>query len=210
SGHQAGFGGFGPPGGRGGARPGLPGRPHGVSPGGPGRAAADGRAGGDAPAAAPRGRGPAPGADEWALNDEAIANLGYAQMKKTHDAAFVVIERAYGTRPRFNYYIGSSQGGREALTVAQRYPADYNGIAANVPIVSFSSLMLAPEWIRIQEKPAANWVRPSKVEASRAEFIRQCDKLDGLADGIINNYMAFRAIFDMSQWAANRNPWASK
>jgi hypothetical protein len=32
--------------------------------------------------------------------------------------------------------------GREALTVAQRYPADYDGIAANVPIVSFSMLML--------------------------------------------------------------------
>ena len=116
----------------------------------------------------------------------------------------------YGERPRFNYFVGTSQGGREALTVAQRYPADYNGIAANVPIVSFSSLMLAPEWIRIQEKPAANWVTPAKVEAIRAEFIRQCDKLDGLADGIINNYMACRAIFDMSQGTANRNPWASK
>ena len=57
------------------------------------------------------------------------------QMKKTHDAAMVLIERVYGERPRFNYYIGTSQGGREALTVAQRYPADYDGIAANVPIV---------------------------------------------------------------------------
>ena len=73
-----------------------------------------------------RGGGP-PGAnlsDDWALNDEAIRNLGYMQMKKTHDAAMVIIERAYGARPRFNYYIGTSQGGREALTVAQRYPAD--------------------------------------------------------------------------------------
>ena len=70
--------------------------------------------------------------------------------------------------------------------------------------------MLAPEWIRISGKAAANWVTPAKVEAIRAEFVRQCDKLDGLADGIINNYMACRAIFDMSQGAANRNPWASK
>ena len=86
------------------------------------------------------------------------------QMKKTHDAAMVLIERLYGERPRFNYYIGTSQGGREALTVAQRYPADYDGVAANVPIVNFSSLMLAPELIRIQEKPTANWVTPAKVE----------------------------------------------
>src|SRR5204863_2543101 len=89
--------------------------------------------------------------NDWTLSDEAIKNLGYMQMKKTHDAAMVLMERLYGERPRYNYYVGTSQGGREALTVAQRYPADYDGIAANVPIVSFSSLMLAPEWIRIQE-----------------------------------------------------------
>jgi pimeloyl-ACP methyl ester carboxylesterase len=161
------------------------------------------RRGGPAPAAGPSG-------DDWALSNEAIKNLGYMQLKKTHDAAMVLIERAYGERPRFNYYVGSSQGGREALTVAQRYPNDYNGIAANVPIVSFSSLMLGPEMIRIQEKPMANWVTPAKVEAIRAEFVRQCDKLDGLADGIINNYMACRAIFDMSRGDPKRNPWASK
>jgi len=150
------------------------------------------------------------GPTDWTLNDEAIKNLGYMQMKKTHDAAMVLIERMYGSRPAFNYFIGTSQGGREALTVAQRYPQDYNGIAANVPIVNFSSLMLAPELIRIQEKPLANWITPAKVNAIRSEFIRQCDKLDGLADGIMNNYMACRAIFDVSQGAPNRNPWAAK
>ena len=153
----------------------------------------------------------APGAssNDWTLNDEAIKNLGYMQMKKTHDAAMVIMERVYGERPRFNYYVGMSQGGREALTVAQRYPADYDGIVADVPIVNFSSLMLAPELIRIQEKPLAKWVTPAKANAIRAEFIRQCDKLDGLEDGIINNYMAARAIFNVSDSPAGRNPWAA-
>jgi feruloyl esterase len=164
--------------------------------------------GGFGPRGGAAAEGPSP--NGWALSDEAIKNLGYMQMKKTHDAAMVLMERLYGERPRYNYYLGGSQGGREALTVAQRYPADYNGVAANVPIVSFSSLMLAPEWIRIQEKPAANWIAPAKTQAIRAEFVRQCDKLDGLPDGIINNYMACRSIFDMSQGAPDRNPWASK
>jgi feruloyl esterase len=159
----------------------------------------------------PRGGAPAaPSGDDWTLSDEAIKNLGYMQLKKTHDAAMFLMERLYGSRPRYNYFIGTSQGGREALTVAQRYPADYDGVAANVPIVSFSSLMLGPELIRIQEKPAANWITPAKTEAIRAEFVRQCDKLDGLADGIINNYMACKTIFDVSQGAPNRNPWAAK
>lgn len=165
-----------------------------------------GRAPGSSPAPGP----PDPAANDWALNSEAIANLGYMQMKKTHDAAMVVMQRMYGERPRFNYYFGGSQGGREALTVAQRYPADYDGISAEVPIVSFSTLMLAPELIRIQEKALANWVTPAKVNAIRGEFMRQCDKLDGLADGIINNYMACRAIFDVKQGTAKRDPWAAK
>jgi hypothetical protein len=148
--------------------------------------------------------------DDWALNDEAMKNLGYMQLKKTHDAAIVLMERIYGEKPRFNYFFGSSQGGREAITVAQRYSADYDGISANVPIVSFSSLMLAPELIRIQEKPLANWVPPAKVNAIRGEFIRQCDKLDGLADGIINNYVACRAIFDRTQAPRNSVPWSAK
>jgi pimeloyl-ACP methyl ester carboxylesterase len=147
--------------------------------------------------------------DDWALNEEAIRNLGYMQMKKTHDAAMVIIERIYGERPRFNYYIGGSQGGREGLMVAQRYPEDYNGIISDVPIVSFSTLMLAPELIRIREKPLANWVTPVKVNAIRAEFLRQCDKLDGLADGIINNYMASRAIFNVSDDSGPDDPWAA-
>ena len=147
--------------------------------------------------------------DVWTLNDEAIKNLGYMQMKKTHDAAMVIIERVYGERPRFNYYTGGSQGGREALTVAQRYPDDYDGILADVPIVNFSTLMLAPELIRIQEKPIANWVTPSKVNAIRTEFIRQCDKLDGLADGIINNYAAARRLFDVTDGTGTTDPWAA-
>src|SRR5687768_11406993 len=62
-----------------------------------------GRRGGGAPGAPPPAGGiaaPAPPANDWALNDEAIANLGYMQMKKTRDAAVVLIERLYGGPPR--------------------------------------------------------------------------------------------------------------
>jgi Tannase and feruloyl esterase len=150
------------------------------------------------------------GSSEWAINDESIKNFGYMQLKKTHDAAFVLIERMYGERPRYSYFVGTSQGGREGLTVAQRYPADYDGVASSVPVVNFTTLMLAPELIRIHERPVANWVTPAKTAAIRAEFMRQCDTLDGLVDGVINNYVACRAIFDLSSGPANRHPWSAK
>ena len=161
--------------------------------------------GGKALASGPSGARP----DEWALNEEAIRNLGYLQMKKTHDAVMVIIERIYNERPRFSYYVGGSQGGREGLMVAQRYPADYDGIISDVPIVSLSTLMLAPELIRIQEKPLSAWVTPDKAGAIRTEFLRQCDKLDGLSDGIINNYMASRTIFDVTDGSGPADPWAA-
>lgn len=201
SGHQNG----GPPSGRG-ARGGPP---PGTAPQGPPLAGAPPQ-GGFSGGRGFGGPDTLPGSNDWALNLEAITNLGYAQLKKTHDAAMVILARMYAASPRFNYFFGTSQGGREALTVAQRYPADYDGIAANVPIVNFSSLMLAPELVRIHEKPIAKWVTPAKVNAIRGEVIRQCDKLDGLVDGIVKNYVACRAIFDVKQGAPNRNPWSAK
>ncbi|HEX6993124.1 MAG TPA: tannase/feruloyl esterase family alpha/beta hydrolase [Gammaproteobacteria bacterium] len=154
--------------------------------------------------------GHAAGDDEWALNDEAIRNLGFMQMKKTHDVAMVLIERAYGERPAYNYYVGGSQGGREGQMVAQRYPEDYDGVLSTVPIVGFSTLMLAPTLIRIQEIPLESWVPPVKGNAIVAEFMRRCDHLDGLVDGIINDYFDCRAIFNVNDGIGESDPWAAK
>lgn len=156
----------------------------------------------------PLATGPTTG-DEWSLNDEAIRNLGYMQMKKTHDAAMVIMQRIYGAAPTHNYYIGNSQGGREALTVAQRYPEDYEGIISNVPIVNFSTLMLSPVLIRKQEIPEKNWIPTRKVKAITREFLRQTDELDGLADGIISNYVAAREIFNVNDGKGTDDPWAA-
>jgi hypothetical protein len=70
--------------------------------------------------------------------------------------------------------------------------------------------MLARALNRIQEIPLDHWVTNAKVNAIRGEFMRQCDKLDGLADGIVNNYMACREIFDVKQGQPGRHPWAAR
>ena len=78
------------------------------------------------PPAGPRGAAPNPAATDWWSNDEAVRNFGYMQMKKTHDAAMIIVERMYGERPRFNYYIGNSQGGRESIDCRATISADYD------------------------------------------------------------------------------------
>ena len=147
---------------------------------------------------------------EWALNDEAIRNFGYAQLKKTHDVAQILIRRFYSVAPQYRYFVGTSQGGREALTVAQRYPHDYHGVAANVPVLGLNSLMQAPAAIRRRENLLANQVPQLKGKAIAAEFMRQCDGLDGLDDGVINHYMACRAIFDVSAGKGKKSPWSAR
>lgn len=210
--------GGGPPGGA----AGVPGRLGG--PGGPALAGPPGGRGG-APAGAPPGGGSdvsrgfavygsdsGHGATEqqWSLNDEAIRNFGYAQLKKTHDVAQILIQRMYGEAPRYRYFIGASQGGREGLTVAQRWPRDYHGVAANVPIVALSRLMQATVAIRQQEIPLAKHVPQAKGKAIAAEFMRQCDALDGLDDGLISHYMACREIFNIRDGKGTKAPWAAK
>ncbi len=146
----------------------------------------------------------------WAVNDESIMNFGFMQMKKTYDAASVLQQRAYSGVPVYRYWFGGSQGGREGLTMAQRYPEAFDGIAVTVPVLSFSNLALSRAAQRIQEIPLDNWVTQAKRTAISTEFMRQCDALDGLMDGVINNYMGCRKVFDVKQHPAGYNPWSAK
>jgi len=131
----------------------------------------------------------------WALNQEAWVNFGHASLKKTHDTAFAVIQALYGSRPRVSYFMGQSQGGREAMEVAQRYPEDYDGVVATSPLIGYSAHVIHKTLLATVQT-GAGWIPPAKQAAIGAEVLRQCDSLDGLADGVIGNYIGCAALFD--------------
>ena len=160
-----------------------------------GHQAAGGRG---APAAAP--------AADWTTNDEAFTNFAYAQMKKTHDVAVALVARFYGESIRRSYYLGSSQGGREALIVAQRFPQDYDGVLAQVPANTYVHLSIGEPLARAKAQAGDGWIPPAKVAVIGKEVLRQCDALDGIADGLVSNYMACDRRFDP---ADNTNPLAA-
>ncbi len=138
---------------------------------------------------------------DWALNDEAWLNFAYAGLKKTHDAAFAVIERLTGQRPQRTYFMGTSQGGREALEVAQRFPEDYDGVMANVPLIGYSAHVIA-KTLYATVQTGDGWISPGAAKLIADEVVRQCDTLDGLADGVISHYRACNAIFSADKGAA--------
>jgi feruloyl esterase len=139
-----------------------------------------------------------PGQDAaaFALNAEALANFAGEQLKKTHDVALALIRQAYGRAPRRVYFQGNSQGGHEALTVVQRYPADYDGAVAVHPVYDLTALHLDGVLLgqALYGTPGA-WVPPDKLALVSAAVLQRCDALDGLRDGIIGNVNACRRAF---------------
>jgi hypothetical protein len=153
------------------------------------------------------GPGAPPGAGTaWLTNREALENFAYAQMKKTHDVIVEVVRRAYGRQHRLSYYMGTSQGGREALMVAQRFPADYDGILSQVPVIPMSHMMVTGPLLMARSQLGEAWIPPAKVPAIAAEIRRRCDALDGIADGMVSSYLACNARFDS---AAARGAFAA-
>jgi len=140
------------------------------------------------------GRGPA--ASAWITNEEAWRNFAFEQLKKTHDAAMQLFAIMYGVKPRVSYFAGESQGGREGLEVVSRYPDDYDGVLSRVPLAYFAGLLFDPTVKGVTQLPPGAWVPPAKSAAIGAEVLRLCDALDGLADGVINNYMACNRLLD--------------
>ncbi|WP_375509191.1 tannase/feruloyl esterase family alpha/beta hydrolase [uncultured Caballeronia sp.] len=135
----------------------------------------------------------------FSVNQEAYDNFAGAALKKTHDAAVFLIKARYAvTGPSKSYFAGGSTGGREALTVAQRWPADWDGVIAFYPAYDFTSLSL--QQLRATQGFAApgGYLNTAKRTLLFKTVMGACDALDGATDGIISNVQACNSTFDPS------------
>jgi hypothetical protein len=136
----------------------------------------------------------------FSLNDEALTNFAYASYKKVRDVAVVLMQRRYGRPPAKLYYVGFSEGGREGLTMAQRFPADYDGIFSGVPVINWVGLQAAGTRAGVAQF-GNGWIGPDKVKLVADAVVAACDQLDGLADGIVSNHEGCKRVFDASKLA---------
>jgi Tannase and feruloyl esterase len=132
----------------------------------------------------------------FALNDEALVNMAYAAYKKTHDAGVRIARAFYDREPAKIYFYGGSEGGREGLMMAQRFPADFDGIVSAVPVANYTggNLMRA-KLAQLQRE--GGWISPAKVKLIQNAVNAACDKLDGLEDGVISAYEKCLSTFDI-------------
>jgi len=133
---------------------------------------------------------------QFGSNDEMLVNYGYASYKKVKDVSVRLMQAYYTQAPGRMYYFGGSEGGREGLTMAQRFPQDYDGIVSVVPVVQLS--MLFQSYLpHVRPQFDGGWMSPAKI-ATMARFTSDaCDALDGLADGVVSNYRACAARVDI-------------
>lgn len=133
----------------------------------------------------------------FALNDEALENFAHAAYKKVRDVSVELMRRRYGQDPRKLYFMGSSEGGREGLTMAQRYPKDFDGIFSRVPVIHWTGLQAAGTRMG-ETQMGPGWLSPAHVKLIGAAVLAQCDRLDALADGIVGNPEACRGTVDLT------------
>jgi len=129
----------------------------------------------------------------WAHgHPERVVNYGYLGVHRTAETAKAIIRAYYGDPARYSYFHGCSNGGRQALMEAQRYPQDFDGIVAGAPANDFTGVMAGflYNMQRIFPDPADvenPVITPDNRKLLQSTILERCDKIDGLADGILDD-----------------------
>ena len=125
-----------------------------------------------------------PGAS-FALNRQKLLDFGFRSLHVTAESAKMLARIYYGTGPEKSYYEGCSQGGRQGLTLAQRFPNDFDGIVVGAPSLYQTGTHLARAyWMKGLN---ANPFPASKLGLLAAKVYEVCDAKDGLKDGLIDD-----------------------
>ena len=123
-------------------------------------------------------------------NYQARIDFAYRGVHVTTLAAKALIERFYRQKPRYSYFTGCSDGGREALMEAQRFPEDFNGIMAGAPAMNFTtqnSFYHGWNAATNRDDKGTPVLTADKLPILHRAVVEQCDAADGLRDGLISD-----------------------
>ena len=133
------------------------------------------------------------GAENATRHKEVLTDFAHRAVHETTAAAKKVINSLYGAAPKLSYFNGCSTGGRQALTAAQRYPDDFDGIIAGDPAIHGLDLALGQIWYsQAMTKTPESTIPRDKLTLMHKAVLDACDGNDGAKDGVLENPQACR------------------
>ncbi|MSO83326.1 MAG: tannase/feruloyl esterase family alpha/beta hydrolase [Acidobacteria bacterium] len=122
---------------------------------------------------------------------EKVIDIGYRAIHEMTVQGKAIVNGYYSSAPKFSYFNGCSLGGRQGITEAQRYPADFDGIVAGAVawggMDRFVGVLMNNG--AMQKTPGA-YIPPEKYPAVHDAVLQACDGMDGVEDGILENPLA--------------------
>jgi len=130
-----------------------------------------------------------PGVDAaWALgHPEKVVDFGHRGIHEMTRVAKAVTQAFYAKPPQHSFFTGCSDGGREALMEAQRYPEDYDGILAGAPSNYWTGLLTLAAADTQPLMDAASFIPQERIKLIADAVNAACDAQDGVTDGILND-----------------------
>jgi feruloyl esterase len=124
----------------------------------------------------------------WALNNRPKEiDYGHRGTHVATVAAKAITSAYFGEAPRYGYFNGCSNGGRQALMEVQRYPRDYDGLIAGDPSVGTMDFVRGALTFQFMLAAPGRALPPAKIDLLTKAALAACDKNDGVSDGLISD-----------------------
>ena len=120
---------------------------------------------------------------------EKVIDWAYRAIHVMTDAAKLIVRNAQGRFAERSYFVGCSTGGHQALSEAQRYPDDYDGIVAGAPANNRirQTFGFVNAWIATHGADGKPIIPAAKLSLLTKATVESCDTNDGLKDGVIDD-----------------------
>lgn len=137
----------------------------------------------------------------FGLDPIARQDKGYSSVPPVAEAGKAAVARLYGQPARRSYFIGCSNGGRQAMMATQRYPELFDGVIAGapayrVPLAAIDAMGHNQTFLSVaprngEGKPdMGSAFSDSELKLVAEAILESCDAADGARDGMVQNVMA--------------------
>lgn len=121
----------------------------------------------------------------FATHRQRLLDYAFRSLHVTALTAKRLAQDYYSVPARRSYFDGCSTGGRQGLILSQRFPEDFDGIVVGAPVLNFTGTMVS--YVSTLRALAAAPIQEAKLSLLADRIYRQCDALDGLKDGLIDD-----------------------